>query len=436
MRVAAAWRRLVLVFCTLVALIAIGGNEIAKRRLTPQASREVELLAWSAADIALLQSLSLEALPVRPVDPSNAFASDSGAAALGKRLFMDQRLSAGGRVSCASCHRPHLAFTDGLRTSRGLSTGARNTPTLLGAAYQRTFNWDGRIDTLWGQALGPLEATAEMGSTRVEVVRVMAQDVQLRADFERVFGPIEPALLAAIPQTPCGPVSTAAGSGSEDSPGTRCWRTLSEEQRRTITRVFVNIGKAIAAYEATLRPVAGRFDQFVRYLVAGDTSGAARQLTLPEQRGLRLFIAQSRTACLNCHNGPLFSNGGFHDIGTNLGQHSSHELGHMLGAQLLQASEFRCEGPFSDALPAQCLQARFQDSTFTGEGRGAFKVPTLRGVAATAPYMHDGRFGQLNAVLAHYRSPPMKSVSGAHELKPLQLSDEEAEDLLQFLRVL
>jgi cytochrome c peroxidase len=390
---------------------------------------------WTAADVALLQSLSVDALPDRPDDPSNAFAADAGAVTLGQLLFNDVRLSAGQRLSCASCHQSGRAFTDGQRVAQGLAIGTRNTPTLRGVAFHRTFNWDGRVDTLWGQALGPLEHAAEMGSSRGEVARLVADDPKLRRDFERVFGPLDADMLSAMPTGPCGPIA-ASGDSPGEAPASACWRRLPERQQTAISRVFVDVGKAIAAYETTLRPPRTRFDQFVRDLVAGAKRSASTRLTAAEQRGLRLFIDPARTACLNCHNGPLFTNGGFHDIGTNIGAQSTGELGNLLGERLRETSEFRCVGIYSDALPEQCLLARFQRKEHPGESRGAFKVPTLRGLAVTAPFMHDGRFADLQAVMQHYRSPPLPAVVGAHELRPLKFSARDIEDMVRFLEAL
>jgi cytochrome c peroxidase len=416
------------------ALVAVAAGLVLSRPGLVAGGAE-QVPTWTAADVALLRTLSVDALPDRPEDPSNAFAADPGAAALGRLLFHDVRLSAGQRLSCASCHKPELAFTDGLHVAQGQAIGQRNTPTLPGAAFQRTFNWDGRIDTLWGQALGPIEHAAEMGSSRGDVARLVAGDPTLRSAFERVFGPLDAHALATLPAGPCGPVA-AAGDAAREGAASACWRRLPERQRAAASRVFVNVGKAIAAHEASLRPPASRFDQFVRELAAGSTPQASTRLTAAEQRGLRLFITPARTACLNCHNGPMFSNGGFHDIGTNLGPQSTGELGRMLGERLMETSEFRCDGIYSDALPEQCLQARFQNKELAGEGRGAFKVPTLRGVAVTAPYMHDGRFADLQAVMQHYRSPPLASVSGAHELRPIELSVRDIDDLIRFLAAL
>ena len=149
--------------------------------------------------------------------------------------------------------------------------------------------------------------------------------------------------------------------------------------------------------------------------------------SLDETAGLRLFIGKGQ--CLNCHNGPLLSNGGFHAVGTG-----GADAGRLLGLQRLAASEFRCDGRHSDALPEQCTALRFEAAPDEA-GPGAFKVPTLRGIAHTAPYGHDGRFATLADVLAHYRHPP-GGAGGAHELQPLDLSDREVDDLRQFLLAL
>lgn len=409
-----------------LAALVLGGaalwrslHDTAEARVTP---------AWTAEQVGLLKTLDIDTLRAAPDDPSNAYATDPDAAELGRRLFSDARLSAGSRNACASCHRPHQAFADGRRVAKGLGEGRRNTPTLIGAAWGRWFNWDGRSDSLWAQALGPLEASAEMGFTRGQVVHLIAADADYRARFEMTFGPIDPAVASVVSGSACGPTGAADAMA--------CWQRLPPDSQDRVTRAFVDVAKALAAYQATLRPKATRFDRFVRELAAGRTARANAILSSAEQRGLRLFIDPVRSRCINCHNGPLLTNGGFHDIGTNLGFDSAVEMGRMLGARALEASEFGCTGRFSDALPAQCVETRFARSEHAGEGRGAFKVPTLRNVARTSPYGHDGRFATLHAVIAHYRSPSLSTVAGAHELRPLELSDAEVDDLVRFLGTL
>jgi cytochrome c peroxidase len=383
---------------------------------------------WSAAELSAMRSLSIDALPAKPEDPSNPYLFDNRAVALGQRLFFDPQLSVPDGISCATCHRPERAFTDGRRLAKGLTNGTRNAPTLIGAAWGRWFNWDGRADSLWAQAAGPLESPSEMGSTRGQLAHLIFSDSGYRAAYIATFGPFDSQAQQFIGAAPCGPV---------DSEGARaCWDRLPERVRDSVTRMFVNVVKALAAYEATMRPRTSRFDRYVRALTSGRTNDATTMLDASERRGLRLFLDVQRTQCMNCHNGPLFTNGGFHNIGTNFGPEAALEMGRMLGLRLFEASALRCDGRFSDALPAQCVHTRFASTAHGSEQRGAFKVPTLRNVNRTAPYMHDGRMDSLRTVMAHYNAPPMPGVPGAHELKPLHLSEGELRDLAAFLTTL
>ena len=122
---------------------------------------------WSDAELALLRLQWIGNLPQLPDDPGNRFADNPAAAELGQQLFFDPRLSANGRVSCATCHVPQNHFTDGRPVARGIGETSRNTPTILGIAYSPWFFWDGRSDSLWSQALGPMESAVEHGSNRI-----------------------------------------------------------------------------------------------------------------------------------------------------------------------------------------------------------------------------------------------------------------------------
>lgn len=384
---------------------------------------------WDDSSIAMMQSLSLTSLKKQPVDPSNAFWNDPAAAALGHRLFSDTRLSADKKRACVSCHQPQHAFTDGQSTATGLAPLTRNTPTLIGAAYSRRYNWDGRSDSLWAQATGPLESASELGISRGELMHLLITDRQLREEYEHVFGPLNHNIFQHFNGSPCGPQTNS-------STGTQCWQRLPQAAKQSATRVLVGIAKSLAAYQATLKPVTSRFDHFVTQLSKGQVTHARELMSRSEQRGLQLFLDIEKTQCLNCHNGPLLSNGGMHDIGTNLSTQSTVELGQFLGVLLLQNSEFKCDSRYSDALPEQCHELRFLQNRNEGEGRGAFKVPTLRNLVKTAPYMHDGRFHGLSEVLDYYNNPPLPDVPGAHELKPLALTDAQLKDMGAFLQTL
>ena len=146
-------RRLPLLFAA--AMLAAGGAAAGLRYgLAP---------GWTESELTLVRSLSLEALPPLPADLSNRVADDPRAAELGRALFSDARLSANGEVACATCHLPERQFQDDLPLGRGVGTTARRTMPIAGAAYAPFLFWDGRKDSLWAQALGPLESAVEHG---------------------------------------------------------------------------------------------------------------------------------------------------------------------------------------------------------------------------------------------------------------------------------
>ena len=165
---------------------------------------------WNPAEMAILADLWLGSLPVVPPAASNAVAHNPQAAALGHRLFFDARLSANNQVACATCHRPDLMFTDGLPVSFGTRTTKRNAQTLVGSVYSPWLLWDGHKDSLWAQALEPIEHPDEQGSTRLHVVHLIRQDDTYRALYEAVYGPL-PADLADFDRFPDsgGPVEYA-----------------------------------------------------------------------------------------------------------------------------------------------------------------------------------------------------------------------------------
>ena len=192
------------------------------------------------------------------------------------------------------------------------------------------------------------------------------------------------------------------------------------------------MGKAIEAYERQLVPGPSRFDRYVERLTSGDDPGGAQLLDADEIAGLRLFVDPGRTQCLRCHNGPLLTNQSFHDVASGLGN-GVPDLGRFLGIQSLLLDPFNCLGPYSDAPSGACQELRFLARREIALEGGAFKTPTLRDLARTGPYFHDGRFESLEQVIAYYRNPP---TSPGSELTPLALSDLEARQLVAFLNAI
>jgi cytochrome c peroxidase len=164
----------------------------------------------SADELITLRSLWIGSLQPLPPDPSNKYADDPHAAVLGQRLFFDERFSANGKVSCATCHKPDLMFQDGIPLAKGVGTTNRRTMTLVGTAYSPWLFWDGRKDSQWAQALGSLESAVEHGGNRTFYAHLIVQ--HYRTDYEALFGPLPD--LSRFPRQ-AGPVDdpTARGVG-------------------------------------------------------------------------------------------------------------------------------------------------------------------------------------------------------------------------------
>ena len=329
--------------------------------------------------------------PPPALDAGNAQAGREPAINLGRALFFEPRLSPAG-LSCASCHQPQRAFADGRARSAGRELLDRNAPSLWNAVHERWYGWDGAADSLWSQALRPLLDAREMASSAAWVRQVIAGDTTLACRYQQAF-------------------SRAPGR---------------DEQR-----VMVDAAKAIGAFVGTLVSARTAFDEFRDALLRGDP--AAARYPLAAQRGLRLFIGPA--ACSTCHGGAMFSNGEFADIGlpffvrpgvVDPGRHG--------GIQALRESRYHLLSAWSDGGDeAALLKTRHVDAQHRNFGE--FKVPSLRNLAHTAPYMHDGQLATLDAVLRHYSELKLDRLhaDGESILKPLGLSAEQRGDLTAFL---
>lgn len=388
---------------------------------------------WSKDELAVLASLSLKRLPPVPVDPSNAIERLPAAVELGGRLFGDARFSRNGAVSCASCHDPKKQFQDGLPVGRGVGTGSRRSMPIVGAGYSTWLFWDGRKDSLWAQALGPLEDAVEHGGNRTRYAHLLASNY--RKEYETLFGAMP--RLEGLPRD-AGPHGDAVEKAA--------WAAMDTRQRDDVSRVFANMGKAIAAYEKSLQHEPSRLDRYVDAVVAGRPAGPG-VLRTDELRGLRLFIGKGQ--CVTCHNGPLLTDQQFHNTGVPAREPARPDRGRADATAKVRSDEFNCLGPFSDALPKQCQELRFMvedDPALIG----AFKTPGLRGVAQRAPYMHAGQLATLEQVVRHYIAAPHAAVghselthrhagggAARHEERaPIELTDAEAADLVSFLGTL
>jgi len=379
---------------------------------------------WNAAELETLRSLWLGSLPPLPPDPSNSVADNPDAARLGKQIFFDPRFSGNGRISCATCHQPERAFTDGLPRAQAIGQTERNTPTIIGAAYNDWFFWDGRKDSQWSQALSPLETAVEHGGTRSQYAHILAEDPDYRAAYERIFGPLPDISDRSRFPDAAGPV--------DDEAAATAWKSMASADQEIINRIFANMGKAIAAYERKLLPGPSRFDKYVKAVLAGDTAVAQTTLTPDEITGLRIFIGFG--LCTDCHNGPLFTNNEFRNIGVPPAEGLPADPGRSRGIEQLLADPFNCLGPYSDAAPADCaIRPSLPDNP--DKLAGMFKVPTLRNVAQTAPYMHSGQYRDLQEVFIHYDRAPVAPL-GRTAIIPINITVDEAIQLEAFLRSL
>ncbi len=361
----------------LTLLVVSAESETAKDTPTPASGQ------WTDAEKKLISSLALNNL--KPVsDPSNRYENDATAIAFGTRLFFDQSLSRDGKVSCASCHKPQAFFNDQLVLAMGQDIGRRNTPSLHGIAYNDWFFWDGRKDSLWSQALAPLENQAEHGFSRTTLAKLIMSNPTYFTTYTKIFG----------------------------EPG-----NLDPE-------IFANTGKAIAAYVATLKPLASRFDTYAQAIQ--DENRNDKLLNPDELRGLRLFIGK-KAGCINCHSGPLLTNQSFHNIGSG----SKGDAGRAVAINKVRFDPFNCLGAYSDATEDQCEELRYMQR----DGHqlwGSFKTPSLRNVSNTPPYFHDGRYKTLAEVIDHYTdSKPDKT-----HLPAVELTARDKLDLIAFLKTL
>jgi cytochrome c peroxidase len=384
----------------------------------PNTAWPIDQHTWTDQEKAILRSLWLGSLDPLPVDPSNKYSDNPKAAALGKKFFFEDKFSGNQKVSCATCHREDYFFTDNLPLSHGIDTTPRRSMPLIGVAYNSWFFWDGRTDSLWSQALGPIENKLEHGISRTMSAYIISK--YYRMEYEEIFGLLPDFMEDTFPQH--------ARPALDDPEALKAWILMTPEQRAEVNRVYVNMGKAIAAFVRTILPEPSPFDRYVEQILSTKQLTSRMALTDKEAKGLRLFIGKAK--CTNCHNGPLFTNSDFHNLGLPPKDDKKPDLGRAGAIIQVLSSEFNCFGKFSDANPSECLELRFIE-TSEEKYKGAFKTPTLRSVAERPPYMHAGQFATIREVLEFYRSKAKNP-----ELGHGTLTAEELDLLEAFLHTL
>ncbi len=345
----------------------------------------------------LLATLALAAepplgLPLVPIPSDNPLTPER--IELGEKLFNDTRFSSTGKVSCATCHKQEMAFTDGLSVSEGINqlTGTRNAPTVVNAAYLESQFWDGREPTLEAQSAQPFLNPVEMGLKSHEpILQIVRTDPAYAELFLRAFG------------------------------------------KRADQITMEEVRKAIASFERTL--IAGD-SPFDRYLYGGDKTAMSPAAI----RGLEVFLGQGR--CVSCHvieqTQALFTDNEFHNIGV-AAQRMPKNLDELSAA----VTEVKEKGTDIAVLsnPKTESLGRF---AVTGElsDLGAFKTSTLRNIEITAPYMHDGSLKTLEEAVQFYNNggrleetdPVPELLDGG--IRPLNLSEQQQADLVEFMKAL
>ena len=387
-----------------------------------------EEVKWSAKHMDMLKTLWIGSSKPEK-DLSNAVVEHPVAISMGHKIFFDTRFSANGKISCASCHQPKHFFTDALDTGEGLKKVNRNTPTIIGASRNVWFFHDGRNDSLWSQALGPLENSLEHGGNRNQFAHILFSDAALRKEYEILFGPIPDISDNKRFPKNAGPV--------KDRTARKAWQGMTKNDKKIITDVFVNIGKVIAAYETQLQPAPSRFDNYVKVLLENTNNNIQKPLSDKELNGLQLFVGKGN--CTTCHSGSMFTDKGFHNISVQPRIPKKIDWGRYTGAQNVVKSPFNCRSEYNDTPSIngvkQCDELEYivmdRHETF-----GAMKTPSLRNVNKTAPYMHAGQYKTLREVLKHYDAPPPLTSRQSALFLDIELNEKELEQLEAFLRTL
>ncbi|WP_148318151.1 cytochrome-c peroxidase [Achromobacter xylosoxidans] len=317
--------------------------------------------------------------------------------AVGQMLFFDTRLSRKGEVSCASCHQPQRAFTDGLPLAVGEDKlmGRRRSTPLYAAPFAPWLFWDGRASSLKEQVMGPLHDPREMNHDAAGAVARLRESDMYPARFLEAFGDA-PAASSPAP-APASASTTASAAPTPMAQGPVTSTSAIDADR---------LARALAAYVASLRPGKTRFDDFL--------AGRVDALDDTELLGLHLFRTQAR--CMNCHNGPLLTDHQFHNIGLSFYGRRNQDLGRY-------------------------------EATRDPADLGKFRTPSLRNVAQAGPWMHNGLFPDLRGLLRMYNAgigretppadpPDPYAPRKSEHIKPLDLSPAEIDALLAFLKTL
>ena len=334
--------------------------------------------------------------PPQERDPTNRVSRVPEAIAFGRSLFFEPRFSPSGYVSCVACHQPDRSFTDNLTRARGLAPVDRNAVALQNLRLLRQYGWGGASDSLWMASLRPILDAREIGGSAEKVAFVIETGDGVACRYRAAFG------------------ADPFGQDAET--------------------VLVNVGKALAPYQETL--VTGRtpFDDFRDAMARGDPAPPAYPLAA--QRGLKIFVGRGN--CFACHSGPNFTDGAFRATGVPpfAGQRAP-DTGRYAGSMTLRFSRFNLLGRYNDDATRKSAQAT-REVKVDPRDRGKWRTPSLRNVAVTAPYLHNGIAVTLYDVVRRYAKTgaPQPYIDDEHKVRRVDLSDRDIEELVAFLGTL
>lgn len=385
-------------YARVAAKRAIGSRDPLQSKQHNEVHRKMYVNSRSAARILLITILACAShatsandrlgLPPLPVPEDNSLTPEK--VALGRELFLDTRFSADGTISCASCHVPTQLFTDGRVVGVGIDgkEGTRNAPTIINAAYYDSLFWDGRAASLEAQAKGPLINPIEHGLSSYEpALKVIRSDRKYMMQFEHAFG-IAPEKID-----------------------------------------IDDVVKAIASFERTLIAGDSAFD---RYRYGGDPNA----LSASAIAGFKVFTGRGK--CSVCHligkSSATLTDNQYHNIGVSL-----PEIQGRLNDVVNAFIESKLDGRAVDhsVLTAENISqlGRFA-VTLNPTDIGNFRTPSLRNVALTAPYMHDGSLKTLEDVVAFYAKGGSGSSLQHPMIRKLRLTKTEERQLVDFMESL
>ena len=323
-----------------------------------------------------------------------AFSQDEQAIELGRQLFFDRRLSADSFISCADCHQPNQAFQDGIALNKGLNILHRNTSSLVNIGHRPWYGWGGEHDSPWSQSIRPMLADTEMHTDVSVLKETLEQDKYFQCTFQQ---------------------------------------TTQQNLKDTSEEEFlITLGKLLASYQETIRSEASPFDRYREQLLTQKTDTPT--LSESAQKGLKLFVGEGR--CVFCHSGPNFTNGEFGDIGVPffISNGQSVDKGRYQGIQSLRKDPYNLLGKYNDD-PSKKNALRTRHLQTLHRNWGEFKVPSLRNVAQTAPYMHNGSLTTLADVIDFYSelNEERLHADGEKILRPLNWTQEEKTNMFDFL---